>query len=117
MSSARDVKRGCSVSVLNTGHLKEPGTPLEAGRFLYPARTPTNTSHGAESTLKSHSIQLTNYKKNHKSNNYNNDNNNGGDNDGNDDDYGYVNISDDYDNYDDDNNTNYGYNRTKIIHL
>ncbi|KAH3726515.1 hypothetical protein DPMN_052382 [Dreissena polymorpha] len=35
MFSARDVKRGCSVSVLYTGHLKEPGTPLEAGRFLY----------------------------------------------------------------------------------
>ncbi|KAH3886155.1 hypothetical protein DPMN_010156 [Dreissena polymorpha] len=50
MSSARDVKRGCSVSVLYTGHLKEPGAPLESGRFLYPARTPTNTSHGAEST-------------------------------------------------------------------
>ncbi|KAH3786687.1 hypothetical protein DPMN_164796 [Dreissena polymorpha] len=51
MSSARDVKRGCSVSVLYTGHLKEPGAPLESGRFLYPARTPTNTSHGAESTI------------------------------------------------------------------
>ncbi|KAH3853572.1 hypothetical protein DPMN_096101 [Dreissena polymorpha] len=45
MSSARDVKRGYSVSVLYTGHLKEPGAPLESGRFLYPARTPTNTSH------------------------------------------------------------------------
>ncbi|KAH3800980.1 hypothetical protein DPMN_154624 [Dreissena polymorpha] len=57
MSSARDVKRGISVSVLYTGHLKEPGTPLEAVRFLYPAQTTTNTSLGAESTIKSHSIQ------------------------------------------------------------
>ncbi|KAH3861741.1 hypothetical protein DPMN_024675 [Dreissena polymorpha] len=54
MSSARDVKRGCSVSVLYTGHLKEPGASLELGRFLYPARTPTNTSLGAESTTTTH---------------------------------------------------------------
>ncbi|KAH3850739.1 hypothetical protein DPMN_093212 [Dreissena polymorpha] len=56
MSSARDVKEGFSVSVLYTGHLKEPGTPLESGRFLYPARTPTNTSLGAESTTTTHKI-------------------------------------------------------------
>ncbi|KAH3775810.1 hypothetical protein DPMN_177216 [Dreissena polymorpha] len=34
-SSARDVKQGCSVSVLYTGHLKEPGAPLESGRPLF----------------------------------------------------------------------------------
>ncbi|KAH3820424.1 hypothetical protein DPMN_122170 [Dreissena polymorpha] len=33
-SSAREVKRGCSVSVLYTGHLKEPGAPLESGSPL-----------------------------------------------------------------------------------
>ncbi|KAH3871386.1 hypothetical protein DPMN_034586 [Dreissena polymorpha] len=31
--------------------LKRTRAPLESGRFLYPARTPTNTSHGAESTI------------------------------------------------------------------
>ncbi|KAH3896803.1 hypothetical protein DPMN_020984 [Dreissena polymorpha] len=30
---------GCSVSVLYLGRYKELGTPLESGRFLYPART------------------------------------------------------------------------------
>ncbi|KAH3704981.1 hypothetical protein DPMN_080043 [Dreissena polymorpha] len=56
MSSTRDIKRGCSVSVPYTGHLKEPMTPLESGRFLYPARSPTNTSVGAESTVTTHTI-------------------------------------------------------------
>ncbi|KAH3865744.1 hypothetical protein DPMN_028787 [Dreissena polymorpha] len=50
MSSARDVNGDAVYRVLYTGHLKEPGAPLESGRLLYPARTPTNISHGAEST-------------------------------------------------------------------
>ncbi|KAH3816636.1 hypothetical protein DPMN_118154 [Dreissena polymorpha] len=94
MSSARDVKQGCSVSVLYTGHLKEPGTPLELNK------------------IKSNSIQSTNYKqKIINGNNYNNNNNNGGDNNGYYENDGYVSVGDDYDaggNDDDDKNTRGG---------